>query len=121
MGPYLHTYLSTYQLNINILHEIHFKVPRGIFTLVHVSSYKIIQTFESNVPDYFKIIIIIIIVVVVIIIIIIGTSGSTSFAFNCDQNSRILFTCDNTYTVESKDDFIFVELFFHLIPFVVCD
>ncbi len=85
-------------------------MPCGIFTLGHMSSYKIIQTFKLNVPYYFK-----------IIIINIGTSGNTSFALNCDLNSCILFTCDNTYTMESKDDFVFVEFFFHPIPFVVGD
>jgi hypothetical protein len=49
VDPYLHTY----QLNINIFYEIHLKVSRGIFTLGHVSSYKIIQTFELNILDYF--------------------------------------------------------------------
>ncbi len=85
-------------------------MPCGIFTLVHMSSYKIIQTFESNAPNYFK-----------IIIMIIGTSGNTSFAFDCDQNSRILFACDNLDTMESKYDFIFVKFFFHPIPFVICN
>jgi hypothetical protein len=32
------------------------------------------------------------------------THGSTWFAFNCDQNSCILVTCDNTYTMKSKDE-----------------
>ncbi len=45
----------------------------------------------------------------------------TSFAFNCDQNSCILVACDNTYTMELMGDFVFVDLFFHLIPFVICD
>jgi hypothetical protein len=54
-------------------------------------------------------------------IIITGTSDNTSFAFNYHQNSCILFACDNTYTMKSKDDFIFVEFFFHPIPFVVRD
>ncbi len=35
-------------------------MPHGIFTLGHMSLYKIIQIFEFNVLDYFKIIIIII-------------------------------------------------------------
>jgi len=32
------------------------------------------------------------------------TRGSTWFAFNRDQNSCILVACDNTYTMESKDE-----------------
>jgi hypothetical protein len=32
------------------------------------------------------------------------TCGNTSFALNCDQNSCILIACDNTYTMESKDE-----------------
>jgi hypothetical protein len=40
-------------------------MPRGIFTLGHVPSYKIIQVFELNVLDYFKIIIIIIIIIII--------------------------------------------------------
>jgi len=59
IGPYLNTYLNTYQLNINIFYEIHFKVPHGVFTLGHVSSYKIIERFELNVVETFKIIIMI--------------------------------------------------------------
>jgi hypothetical protein len=49
------------------------------------------------------------------------TCGNTSFAFNCDQNNCILIPCDNMYIMESKDEFVFVEFFFHPIPFVVCD
>jgi hypothetical protein len=51
------TYLHTYWLNIIILYDIHLKMSCGIFTLGHVSQYKIIQTFELNVLNYFKIII----------------------------------------------------------------
>ncbi len=46
----------------------------------------------------------------------IGTCGNTSFALNSDQNSCILITCDNTYTMESKDEFAFVDIFVHPIP-----
>ncbi len=88
-------------------------MPHSIFTLGHVSSYKIIQTFELNILNYFKIII--------IIIINIRIGGNTSFAFNYDQNNYILVACDNTYTMESKHDLVFVDFFFHLIPFVVCN
>jgi hypothetical protein len=31
-------------------------------------------------------------------------------------NSHILITCDNTYTLESKDEFILVDLFFIQYP-----
>jgi hypothetical protein len=34
-------------------------MSRGIFTLGHVSQYNIIQAFELNVLDYFKIMIVI--------------------------------------------------------------
>ncbi len=94
-------------------------MPHGIFTLGHVSQYKIIQTFELNVLDYFNIISIIIIIIILKSNI--GTCGSTSFVINCDQNSCILVTCDNTYIMESKDEFVFVDFFFHSIPFVICD
>jgi hypothetical protein len=30
------------------------------------------------------------------------TRGNTWFALNCDQNSCIWVTCDNTYTMKSK-------------------
>jgi hypothetical protein len=40
------------------------------------------------------------------------TRGSTSFALNCDQNSCILVTCDNTYTMESKDEMYLLIFFF---------
>ncbi len=40
---------------------------------------------------------------------------------NCDQNSCIVVTCDNTYTMESKDELVFVDLFFHPIPLVICN
>jgi hypothetical protein len=36
-------------------------------------------------------------------------------------NSYILIACDNTYIMESKDELVFVEFFFHPIPFVVCN
>jgi hypothetical protein len=45
--------------------------------------------------------------------------GNTSFAFNSDQNNHILIRCDNMYTMESKDELLFVDFFFHLIPLVV--
>jgi len=51
----------------------------------------------------------------------IGTRDNTSFAFNSDQNSRILIACDNMYTTKSKDEFIFDDFFIHPIPLVVCD
>jgi hypothetical protein len=35
---------------------------------------------------------------------------------NCDQNSCIVVTCDNTYTMGSKDGLVFVDFFFHSIP-----
>jgi hypothetical protein len=56
----------------------------------------------------------------------IGTRGNTSFAPNNDQNSCILIACDNTYTMESKDELIFVDFFVHpscclqLISHVTC-
>jgi hypothetical protein len=43
----------------------------------------------------------------------IGTHGSTSFAFNSDQNNCILVACDNTYTMESKDELTIVDFFIH--------
>jgi hypothetical protein len=49
------------------------------------------------------------------------TCGNTSFAFNCDQNSCILVACDNVYTMESMDEFVFVDFSFHPIPFVICN
>jgi hypothetical protein len=42
--------------------------------------------------------------------------GNTSFAFNCDQNSYALVTCDNTYTMESKYEHVFVKFFFIQYP-----
>ncbi len=42
--------------------------------------------------------------------------GNRSFAFNSDQNNCILVACDNMYTMESKDEFVFVDFFFHPIP-----
>jgi len=51
----------------------------------------------------------------------IGTRDNTSFAFNNDQNSRILIACDNMYTTKSKGEFIFDDFFIHPIPFVVCE
>jgi hypothetical protein len=47
--------------------------------------------------------------------------GSASICFNCDQNNCIIVACDNTYTMESKDELIFVDFFFHPIPLVVCN
>jgi len=32
---------------------------------------------------------------------------------NCDQNSYIVVTRDNTYTMEVKDELVFVDFFFH--------
>jgi hypothetical protein len=51
---------------------------------------------------------------------------NTSFVFNSDQNSYILVACDNMYTMESKDEFLFVDFFFHQHPLsfatnIVCD
>ncbi len=50
-----------------------------------------------------------------------GTYGNTSFALNYDQNSCILVTCDNTYIMESKDEFVFVDFFFiqYLLSFTI--
>jgi uncharacterized membrane protein YjgN (DUF898 family) len=73
-------------------------MPHGILTLDHMWWYNIIQVFELNVLNYFKIIIIIMFQINS------KTHGSTSFAFNCDQNNCILVTCDNMYTMESKDE-----------------
>jgi hypothetical protein len=70
----------------------------------------IISSKHLNVLDYFKI----------IINLNIGTCDNTSIAFDYDQNNCILVTCDNTYTMESKDEFVFVDVFFHSIPFVIC-
>jgi hypothetical protein len=42
--------------------------------------------------------------------------GSTSFAFNCDQNNCILITCDYTCSMESKDELCICWFFFHPIP-----
>jgi hypothetical protein len=36
-------------------------------------------------------------------------------------NSCIIIACDNMYTIESKDELVFVEFFFHAIPLVVCN
>jgi hypothetical protein len=49
----------------------------------------------------------------------IGIRGSTSFAFNSDQNSHILVACENTNIMESKDELVFVDFFFHPISLVV--
>ncbi len=38
---------------------------------------------------------------------------ATHNLFNCDQNSCIVITCDNTYTMESKDELLFVDFLFH--------
>jgi hypothetical protein len=56
----------------------------------------------------------------------IGTHGRTSLPLNSDQNSLILITCDNMFTMESKDELVFVDFFFHLIPLsfvinITCD
>jgi hypothetical protein len=51
----------------------------------------------------------------------IGTYGNTPFALNNDQNNHILITCDNTYTMESKDELVFVDFFVHSIPLVIYD
>jgi hypothetical protein len=32
---------------------------------------------------------------------------------NCDQNNCIIIACDNTYTMESKDELVYVDFFFH--------
>jgi hypothetical protein len=37
---------------------------------------------------------------------------------NCDQNSYIVVTHDNTYTMKVKDELVFVDFFFHPILFV---
>ncbi len=41
--------------------------------------------------------------------------------FNCDQNNCIVVACDNMYTMESKDELVFVDFVFHPIPLVVCN
>jgi hypothetical protein len=44
--------------------------------------------------------------------------------FNCDQNNWIIVACDNMYTMESKDELVFVDFFFHPLSFatnVSCD
>ncbi len=41
--------------------------------------------------------------------------------FNCDKKSYIIVTCDNMYTMESKDELVFVDFFFHAIHLVVCN
>jgi hypothetical protein len=51
--------------------------------------------------------------------------GNTSFAFNSEQNSCILITCD-MYTMEWTDELIFVDFFFiqyplSFAPNIVCD
>ncbi len=51
----------------------------------------------------------------------IGTCGNTSFAFNNEQNSHILVACANTYTMESKDELVFVAFFFYPVPLIICD
>ncbi len=51
----------------------------------------------------------------------IGTHGSTSFALDSDKNSCILVACDNMYIMESKNECVFVEFLFHLIPLIVCN
>jgi hypothetical protein len=45
---------------------------------------------------------------------------------NNDQNSCILVACDNTYTMESKDEVVFVDFIVHPIPLlfvtnITCD
>ncbi len=35
------------------------------------------------------------------------------------MNNRIIVAFDNTYTMESKDEFVFIDFFFHPIPLVV--
>ncbi len=52
--------------------------------------------------------------------------GSTSFAFNSEQNSCILIACDNMYTMESTYELIFVDFFFIQYPLsfatnIICD
>jgi hypothetical protein len=56
----------------------------------------------------------------------IGIHGNTSFAPNNDQNSCILIACDNTYTMESKDELVFVDFLFIQYPLsfvinITCD
>ncbi len=79
-------------------------------------------TCELNIPYYFNIIIIIIIIYLFIIM----TCGNTWFASNSDQNSCILVACDNMYTMESKDEVVFVDFFIHSMPLsfatnITCD
>jgi hypothetical protein len=49
------------------------------------------------------------------------TRANTSFALNNDQNSHILVACDNTYTMESKDELVLIDFFIDPIPLVVYD
>jgi len=44
------------------------------------------------------------------------TRDSTSFVLNYDQNSYILVTCDNTYTMGSKDEMYLLIFFFIQYP-----
>ncbi len=39
------------------------------------------------------------------------THGNISFAFNYDQNGCILVVFDNMYTMESKDELVFIDFF----------
>ncbi len=45
----------------------------------------------------------------------------TSFALNYDQNSCILVACDNTYTMESKDEIYLLTFSFiqYLLSFAI--
>jgi hypothetical protein len=74
----------------------------------------IIQTCELNVSDYFN-------NNIIIYIIKYWNTWQHIICPNSDQNSCILVTCDNTYTMESKDELVFVDFFVHPIPLVVCD
>jgi hypothetical protein len=38
---------------------------------------------------------------------------------NSNQNSCIIIKCDNMCTMKSKDELIFVNIFFHPIPLVI--
>ncbi len=39
------------------------------------------------------------------------THGNLSFSLNYDKKNRILVVCDNMYTMESKDELVFVDFF----------
>ncbi len=53
------------------------------------------------------------------------TCGNTSFALNCNKNSCILVACDNTCTMESKDEmylltFSFIQYPLSFVSHAIC-